>query len=234
MLRDDLGDDAMNLALRTARAAVLGLLGLGVIVFGSAGTLDYWQGWAFIVVFTVSTNAIGIYLALRNPTLLKRRMKAGPTAETRPLQKAIISLAFVGMVALVIVSALDHRFGWSQVPAWIAVVGNALVALGLMIDLRVFRENSYGASTIETMQGQTVISTGPYALMRHPMYVGVLVLLLGVPLALGSYWGLLFMLLNVPILVLRILDEEKMLAADLDDYAAYMRTVRYRLVPGIW
>ena len=148
--------------------------------------------------------------------LLERRIKVGPAAETRPMQKPLIALAFAGAIRLVIISALDHRFGWSHVPAWISVFGNVLVAVGLMIDLRVFRENSYGASTIETMQGQKVISFGPYALVRHPMYVGVLIPVIGAPLALGSYWGLLFMLLNVPILMLRILDEEKMLASDLD------------------
>jgi len=224
----------MNLAIRTIKSAVVGLLVLGVIVFASAGTLTYWQGWAFIIVFTVSTNIIGIYLALKDPALLERRMKAGPGAETRPLQKALIALAFAGMVGLVIVSVLDHRFGWSHVPAWVSILGNVLVALGLMVDLLVFRENSYGASTIEKMEGQQVISSGPYALVRHPMYVGVLIMVVGVPLALGSYWGLLVMLLNVPILVLRILDEEKMLGAELDGYTSYMRTIRYRLVPGLW
>jgi protein-S-isoprenylcysteine O-methyltransferase Ste14 len=224
----------MNLALRTAQATVLGVLILGVIVFVPAGTLAYWQGWAFIVVFTVSTNIIGIYLALKNPALLERRIKVGPAAETRPVQKVLISLAFAGAIGLVIISALDHRLGWSHVPAWISVLGNVLVALGLMINLQVFRENSYGASTIKTMQGQKVISSGPYALVRHPMYVGVLILVIGAPLALGSYRGLLFALLNVPILMWRILDEEKMLASDFDGYAGYMRTVRYRLVPGLW
>jgi protein-S-isoprenylcysteine O-methyltransferase Ste14 len=224
----------MNLAVRTAKAAAVGLLVLGVIVFVPAGTLAYWQGFVFIIVFTLSTNLIGLTLARNDPALLERRMKVGPAAETRPVQKAIIAIAFAGMIALVIVSALDHRFGWSRAPAWIAVLGNVLVALGLMIDLVVFRENSYGASTIETMAGQHVISTGPYALVRHPMYVGVLILVIGTPLALGSYWGLLFLLLTVPILVLRILDEERMLASDLDGYMTYMHTVRYRLVPGLW
>jgi protein-S-isoprenylcysteine O-methyltransferase Ste14 len=116
----------------------------------------------------------------------------------------------------------------------VSVLGNVLVALGLMIDLRVFRENSYGASTIEKMEGQRVISTGPYAVMRHPMYVGAVIMVLGVPLALGSYWGLVFMLIIIPVLMLRILDEEKLLRRELDGYNAYARDVRYRLVPGIW
>jgi protein-S-isoprenylcysteine O-methyltransferase Ste14 len=224
----------MHLAIRTIKSAVVGLLVLGALVFVPAGTLAYWQGWAFIVVFTVSTNIIGIYLALNDPALLERRMRAGPGAEKRPVQKALITLAFAGAIGLVIVSVLDHRLGWSHVPGSVSVLGNVLVALGLMIDLVVFRENSYGASTIEKMEGQQVISSGPYALVRHPMYVGVLIMVGGVPLALGSCWGLLFMLLNVPILVLRILDEEKMLGAELDGYTSYMRRVRYRLVPGLW
>ena len=224
----------INLIVRTARSAILGLLALGAIIFGSAGTLDYWQGWAFIVVFTISTNLIGIYLAIKDPALLERRLKAGPGAETRPLQKALITVAFAGAIALPAVSALDYRFGWSHVPTSVSVLGNALVALGLMIDLRVFRENSFGASTIEKMEDQKVISTGPYAWVRHPMYVGVLVMIIGVPLALGSYWGLLFLLLNVPILILRILDEEKMLQQELEGYSDYMGKVRYRLVPGLW
>jgi protein-S-isoprenylcysteine O-methyltransferase Ste14 len=224
----------MNLVIRTAKAAVLGLIALGVIVFVPAGTLAYPQGWAFILIFTVSTNIIGLYLALNDPALLERRLKAGPAAETRPVQKVLIAIAFAGAIALVVVSALDHRFSWSRAPAWTSMLGNILVPLGLMIDLRVFRENSYGASTIGKMEGQKVISSGPYALVRHPTYVGVLILVIGTPLALGSYWGLLFLLLNVPILVLRIVDEERMLASDLDGYISYMRTVRYRLVPGLW
>jgi protein-S-isoprenylcysteine O-methyltransferase Ste14 len=224
----------MNLAVRAAPTAVLGLIVLCIMIFVPAGTLAYWQGWAFIAVFTISTNIIGVYLALKDPALLERRMRAGPGAETRPLQKALIALAFAGALALVVVSVLDYRFGWSFVPAWVSVLGDVLVAAGLMIDLLVFRENSYGASTIETMEGQRVISTGPYALVRHPMYVGVLVMVVGVPLALGSWWGLVFLLLNVPILVLRILDEETMLRQELHGYTDYMRTVRYRLVPGLW
>jgi len=224
----------MNLALRTARSAMLGLLVLCPLVFIPAGALAYWQGWAFIVVFTVSTNIIGVYLALEGPALLEQRIKAGPAAETRPIQKILISLVCVSVIGLVIVSALDHRFGWSRAPAWISILGNALVALGLMIDLLVFRKNSYGASTIQTMQGQKVITTGPYALGRHPMYSGALILVAGTPLALGSYWGLLFLLFATPVLILRILDEEKMLESSLDGYALYKAKVKYPLAPGIW
>jgi protein-S-isoprenylcysteine O-methyltransferase Ste14 len=224
----------VTLFIRTLKATLIGLMVLGAVIFIPAGTFAYWQGWVFAIVFAASTNAIGLYLALKDPALLERRMKVGPAAETRPAQKVIISIAFLSFFALAIVSVLDHRLGWSDVPAWVSVLGNVLVALGLMIDLRVFRENSYGASTIEKMEGQRVISTGPYAVMRHPMYVGAAIMMLGVPLALGSYWGLLFMLIIIPILMLRILDEEKLLRRELDGYDAYARDVRYRLVPGIW
>lgn len=224
----------MELFMRTLKAVVIGLIALAALIFLPAGTLAYWQGWAFIVVFSLSTNAIGVYLALTDPALLERRMKAGPAAETRPAQKIIITLAFIVLCLMPVISAFDHRFGWSQVPAWLSVLGNALVALGLMIDLRVFRENTYGASTIETMEGQTVISTGPYALVRHPMYLGVLVMVFGTPLALGSWWGLLPAACTLPILMLRIRDEETMLRGELEGYEAYARDVRYRVVPGIW
>ena len=224
----------MTTALRTVKSVIVGLLVFGVLIFGPAGTFAYWQGWAFILTFSVCTNIIGLYLAKTDPALLERRLKVGPGAETRPAQKAIISLAFAAFAALFVVSALDKRLGWSTVPASVSILGDAFVAFGLMIDLRVFQENSYGASTIESMEGQKVISTGPYALVRHPMYVGVLIMVLGVPLALASYWGLLFLFLNVPILMLRIRDEETMLEQELEGYADYMRHVRYRLIPGVW
>jgi protein-S-isoprenylcysteine O-methyltransferase Ste14 len=224
----------MRIAFRMLSSAGVGLLLFGVLIFGPAGTFRYWQGWTFILVFTICTNAIGLYLARTDPALLERRLKIGPGAETRAAQKAIISLAFLSFVALFVISALDYRLGWSKMPASVSIVGDILVVLGLVIDLRVFRENSYGASTVEIAEGQTVISTGPYALVRHPMYVGVLITVLGMPLALGSYWGLVFMFVNVPILVLRIRDEEAMLQQELDGYVDYMRHVRYRLLPGLW
>jgi protein-S-isoprenylcysteine O-methyltransferase Ste14 len=219
---------------RTLKTTIIGLVVFCLLIFLPAGTLAYWQGWTFVAVFSVSTSIIGIYLALANPALLERRMKVGPAAETRPVQKIIIAVSFAVFCLMLIVSVLDHRFGWSHVPTWLSVVGNALVAVGLMIDLRVFRENSYGASTIEKMEGQKVIATGPSALVRHPMYVGVLIMVLGTPLALGSRWGLILAIATIPILALRILDKERMLRDELEGYQAYARDVRYRLLPGIW
>lgn len=223
-----------NLIISTLRTSLSGLIVLGLLLFLPAGTLHYWQAWVFIIVFSLSTNAIGVYLALKDPALLERRKKFGPGQEQSPAQKIIISLALLSFLGLFIFCALDHRFGWSPVPAAVSILGDVLVALGLFIDLLVFRENSYGGSTIETVEGQKVISTGPYALMRHPMYVGVLIMVIGVPLALDSWWGLAILLLTVPILMWRILDEEQLLKKELSGYAAYTQQVRYRLVPYLW
>jgi len=159
---------ANYLTPRTLATSVIGLIALGVLLFVPAGTLAYWQGWLFIVVFTAATQAIGIYLAFKDPALLARRMQAGPAAEQRTSQRIIISLGFLSLLGVMVFSALDNRFGWSPVPAWVSVLGEVLVALGLFIDLLVMRENTFSASNVRVEQGQTVISTGPYAIARHP------------------------------------------------------------------
>lgn len=227
--------NTMNkLIIPTVRTFLIGAIVLGVLLFLPAWTLNYWQAWVFIVVFLTSVNAIGVYLAIKDPALLERRKKGGPAAEQNMAQKIIMSFAIIVNIALLVFSALDHRFGWSPVPTYVSLAGDALVALGLFIDLIVFRENSFGGSTVEVFESQKVISTGPYALVRHPMYVGVLVMVIGVPLALGSLWGLVFLALTIPVLIWRILDEERLLEKDLPGYVEYARNVRYRLVPYLW
>lgn len=223
-----------KLILPTLQTFLIGVIAFGIVLFIPAGTLNYWQGWVFILVFGISTNIIGLYLSLKDPALLERRKKIGPGQEQNPAQKIIMSLALLGSLAILVFSALDYRFGWSPVPAGVSLLGDALVALGLFVNLLVFKENSYGASNIRTEAEQKVISTGPYALVRHPMYVGVLIMVFGVPLALGSFWGLALVALIVPVLVWRILDEEKLLKEDLPGYRDYAQKVRYRLVPHVW
>lgn len=188
----------------------------------------------FIVVFVVGTNAMGIYVALTDPALLERRRKAGPTKEQRPAQRVIVSLELVSFNAILVVSALDHRLGWSHVPPIVSVIGDVLVALGLYLVLLTFRANTYGGSSVEVVEGQTVISTGPYAIVRHPMYVGAVIMAAGTPVALGSWWGLLVVLGAIPVLAWRIQDEESLLRSDLAGYIDYARQVRYRLVPFVW
>lgn len=224
----------MTLFLQTLRTALIGLLVLGALLFIPAGTLAYWPGWGFIVVFTAMTNIIGLYLAIKDPAALQRRVKFGATRETRPLQRIVIGVVTVALVAVLVLSALDWRLGWSRVPLWAIVFGDVLVAGGLYLTLVVLQQNSYAASTIETMAGQKVVSTGLYGIVRHPMYLGALVMCVGLPLALGSYWGLLIVAVVVPVLVLRIGDEETMLVAELEGYDDYRRRVRSRLIPLIW
>ena len=224
----------MKIALQSIMTGLIGLVAFGLMVFWPAGTFDYWRGWAFIAVFAASTTLPSLYLAATNPAALKRRMQAGPAAETRPLQKLIISFAFVSVVATIVVSALDFRFGWSAVPAAISVVGDVLVAAGLGISMLVTIQNGYAAANVKVESGQELVSTGLYGLVRHPMYSGNVVLMVGIPLALGSYWGLLFVIPGLAVLTIRILDEEKVLSQQLAGYRDYAQRVHYRLVPYVW
>jgi protein-S-isoprenylcysteine O-methyltransferase Ste14 len=223
-----------KLILPTIKTFLLGAIALGLLLFLPAWTLTYWQAWLFILVFMTCVNAIGLFLSLKDPELLEKRKKVGPAAETNPAQKVIMSLAILGILALLIISALDHRFGWSTLPPVICLLGDGLVALGLYINWVVFKANSFGGATIETTQDQKVISSGPYALIRHPMYAGVLVMMTGVPLALDSLWGLAILAIVLPALIWRILDEEKLLKQELAGYSNYMQKVHYRLIPCIW
>ncbi len=232
--REKDSDHMNNLIILTIRTFLIGAIVLGVLLFLPAWTLTYWQAWVFIVVFMGSANAIGVYLTLKDPELLERRKKGGPAAEQNMAQKIIISIALIGWVILLVLCGLDHRFTWSAVSLPVSLVGNVLIMLGFLIDFFVFKENSYGASTIETFEDQKVISTGLYALVRHPMYMGVLFMMIGVPLALGSWWGLTVLVLILPVLIWRILDEEKLLKKDLPGYREYAQKVRYRLVPYLW
>jgi protein-S-isoprenylcysteine O-methyltransferase Ste14 len=224
----------MKIALQTLASAVFGVVFFVALLFWPAGTLNYWQAWVFIAVFMVATLVPSVYLAVKDPAALQRRMKAGPGAETRTLQKIIISGTILAVVAVLVVSALDHRFGWSNVPTPIVIIGNILVAVGLSLAQLVVIQNSYAAATITVEADQKVVSTGLYGLVRHPMYVGTLIMMIGTPLALDSYWGLLAIVLALPVLAARIEDEEKMLRQELDGYDEYTQKVHYRLVPGVW
>src|SRR5262249_20897054 len=156
-----------------------------------------------------------LYLLRKDPALLERRMSGGPRAEKRPAQRLIMLGASIGFIALLVVPALDHRFGWSSVAPAVVVAGDVLVAIGVGVIVRVYRENTFSSATIEVAEHQTVISTGPYAIVRHPMYASASLYLVGTPLALGSYWGLVALAAMMPFLIWRLVDEERLLAKDL-------------------
>jgi protein-S-isoprenylcysteine O-methyltransferase Ste14 len=207
---------------------------MGLLLFVSAGTLHYWHAWAYLAVFFGASVFQTLYLMKHDPALLQRRLKGGPTAEPEWSQKIIMLGASVGFIALLVVPALDHRFGWSSVSLSVVIAGDVLIAAGFYIIFLVFRENTFTSATIEIAEDQKVISTGPYAHVRHPMYAGGLLYLLGMPLALGSYWGLLALAGMMPFLIWRLYDEEQLLASKLPGYAEYQRKVMRRLVPFVW
>jgi protein-S-isoprenylcysteine O-methyltransferase Ste14 len=219
---------------RAVRSTILGAMVMAALLFLSAGTLNYWQGWVFFALFFVASSATGVYLAIYNPVLLERRMSVGPTAEKETSQKLITLFAFLGFIALLVFPALDYRFKWSPVPPYVSVAGDVLVALGFLLTFIVILQNDYAASTIQVAEGQKVVSTGLYAYVRHPMYAGVLPMLIGIPLALGSWWGLFGLVLIVPTLIWRLIDEEKFLHKNLPGYTEYANKVKYRLIPFVY
>ena len=224
----------MKIVGQAALASIVGLISFGLLVFVPAGTFDYWRGWAFIAVFAVATLIPSVYLAVKNPDALRRRMQAGPGAETRPVQKLISALAFLSMGVMIAFSVLDFRFGWSTVPTAVSIAGLALVGVGLTIAMLVTIQNGYAAANVTIEQGQQLSSTGWYGVVRHPMYFGNVILMSGVPLALGSYWGLLFVVAGLGVLAVRINDEEALLTQQLAGYREYAQQVHYRLVPYVW
>ncbi len=204
------------------------------LLFLPAGTIRYWQAWVYLAVFFGASFLITLYLAKNDPALLKRRLSGGPWAEKEQAQRVIMVFTSIGFIALIVVPALDFRFGWSSVPPSLVAAGTILVAIGYTIIFLVYKENTYSSATIEVAQDQKVIASGPYSVVRHPMYAGALLYLIGTPLALGSWWGLAPFGAMLPFLIWRIFDEEAFLAKNLPGYSEYRNQVRFRLAPGVW
>jgi len=207
---------------------------MALVLFGAAGTLAYDRGWTVLAVFFGCAGIITVWLWFRDKALLERRTKAGPGSEPNPMQNLVQGIAGLVFLAILVVPGLDRRFGWSHVPVAVAIVGDVMIALGFLFVFLTFRENSFTAGTIEVAEGQRVIDTGPYAVVRHPMYAGALVLLVGLPLGLGSWWGLFATAAMVPVLIWRLTREEAFLAANLAGYGDYRARVRYRLAPIVY
>jgi len=218
--------------------AWLSLVGLtvlmGLLIFIPAGTIDYWQAWVYLFVFIGASLLTTLYLMKKDPALLNRRMRGGPTAEKRRTQKLIMLCTSICFIALLVVPALDHRFRWSAMLLSCVIVGDVLVAIGFYFIFLVYKENTFSSATIEVAEDQKVISTGPYAVVRHPMYASAFLYLVGTSFALGSFWGLLALLAMMPFLIWRLYDEESFLAGNLPGYTEYQKRVRHRLIPFIW
>ena len=220
------------------KQALIGLAALAVVLwlalFLTAGSLNYWQAWAYWFVFLISVSAISIYFLKKDLNLISSRLKTGPSAEKEKSQKIANSLITIFFILLILIPPFDHRFQLSNVPLYLVLASDVFVALGLLIVFLVFKENSFTSAVIEVNEGQKVISTGPYGVVRHPMYSGALLMLLFTPLALGSFWGLLTFIPMFLVIALRVVEEEKFLSKNLSGYAEYCKKVSFRLIPFIW
>lgn len=223
-----------NLMVRTWLGFAALLLFMGLALFLPAGSFGYWQAWVYLAVFFGSVILITLYLIKYDQKLLESRVDGGPTAETQKSQQLIQSLASLCFIGMYVVAGLDYRFHWSQMSAALSLISEVFVALGFLFVFLVFKENSYTSATIEVAEEQKVITTGPYSLVRHPMYAGASVMLIASPIALGSWVALPLPFLLIFVIVLRSLEEEKFLSANLKGYEQYRQKVRHRLIPFVW
>ena len=224
----------MNAILRVTTLGLGQLVAIGLLVFVPAGTVNYWQAWTFLAVFACAAWIPSIYLQATNPVALQGRMRSGPIAEGRTVQKIVMIGLYGSLAAICVISGLDHRLGWSSVPPVVSLIGDVTVAVGLGVVVLVAIQNRYASTTVQVASGQQVVSTGLYGLVRHPMYTGNVLMLVGLPLALGSYWALALVVPGVAVLAARIHDEEILLREELEGYREYAEQVRSRLIPHVW
>lgn len=203
----------------------------GLFFFLPAGTLRYWQAWMYTAILLVPMSLVVILFFKKDPEALERRMR---TREKEKAQKRIVSLGTLPFVIGMLLPGFDRRWGWSSVPTWLVIIADVMVVLGYLVFVRVMMENRYLSRVVEVDRGQRIITTGPYAVVRHPMYSGTILLYIFTPLALGSYWALIPFALTLVVFPVRILNEEKLLLRELPGYKEYMEKTRFRLIPGVW
>jgi protein-S-isoprenylcysteine O-methyltransferase Ste14 len=220
-----------RLTIMVCARFIPGVIVLGAMFLIPAGTFGYWEAWTYIAVLFIPMFFVFIYLIRNEPELLARRMKM---KEKEAEQKLIIKLSYIPFLIAFLLPGFDKRFGWSNVPVVAVVIADILVLISYGIFFLVIKENPYASRIVEVEPEQTVITSGPYAKVRHPMYSVVLTMYLFSPLALGSYWAIIPMIFIIPLIVARILNEEEVLVRDLDGYKEYMLKTRYHLIPGIW
>jgi protein-S-isoprenylcysteine O-methyltransferase Ste14 len=221
----------MKLALSALIKFTFGLALVGALLFLPAGSLAFFNAWLFIGLLFVPMLILGIVLLVKSPDLLKKRLDA---KEKQNAQKGVVAISALLFLVGFIVAGLDFRFGWSHMPAWAVAVASAILLISYALYCEVMRENVYLSSTIEVQNGQKVVDTGLYGIVRHPMYAVTIWLFLAIPVLLGSLYALLCFLPYIPVIVVRILNEEKLLSAELDGYEEYKKRVKYRLLPLIW
>lgn len=221
----------MKLFLNALIKFILGFMLIGAMLFLPAGTLRYSGAWLFLALLFVPMFIMGIVLFIKAPELLEKRLNV---KEKQKAQKGVVALSGLIFPIGFVLAALDFRFGWSSVPSWLVIVSSIVFLVGYGAYAEVMRENAYLSRTIEVQEGQTVVSSGLYGVVRHPMYLATLLIFLPLPLILGSYFGLIPFALYPAVIVIRILDEEKLLTKELVGYAEYKKKVKYRLIPFIW
>lgn len=208
-----------------------GIPALLFILFLPAGTFAYWEAWVYLAILLIPMSMVMIYFLKTAPEFLVRRMKL---KEKESEQKIIVKLALIPFLLAFILPGIDKRFGWSNVPIFVIVIAEIWVCIGYIFVVLVFKENRYASRIIEVEKGQKVIQSGPYRFVRHPMYLGSILMYIASPLALGSYWAMIPAAFIIPVLIARIINEEKVLTKELEGYSEYKQKTRYRLIPGIW
>lgn len=221
----------MKLLLSALTKFLLGLVLVGALLFLPAGSFAFTGGWIFIGLLFIPMLVLGAVLLVKSPDLLQKRLDAKEKENT---QKGVVALSGLLFLAGFIIAGLDFRFGWSHVPTWLLIVASVILLASYALYAEVMRENAYLSRTIEVQEGQTVVSTGLYGIVRHPMYAVTIWLFLSIPLVLGSFWSLLCFAHYPILIIVRILNEEKVLTAGLEGYADYKKKVKYRLLPFIW
>ena len=220
-----------KLAAQAAVKLALGLALVGALLFLPAGSLQYRNGWLFIGLLFVPILLLGLVLLIKAPSLLEKRLNA---REKEGAQKGIVAVSGLVFLAGFVVAGLDFRFGWSHVPPWIVIAASAILLISYGLYAEVMRENAYLSRTIEVQEGQKVVDTGLYGIVRHPMYAVTVWMFLSIPLVLGSWWSLLCFVPYPVLMALRIRNEEQVLEQGLAGYEAYKTRVKYRMIPFIW
>ncbi|MBQ9084556.1 MAG: isoprenylcysteine carboxylmethyltransferase family protein [Clostridia bacterium] len=221
----------MKLAISALVKFLFGLLLVGALLFLPAGSLEYYNGWLFICLLFIPMLSLGVVLLIKSPALLQKRLSVKEKAGT---QRGVVMLSGLMFLAGFVVAGLDYRFGWSSVPLWGVIASSVVLLIAYILYAEVMRENAYLSRTVEVQENQRVVDTGLYGIVRHPMYAVTIWLFLAIPLVLGSLWALLCFLPYIPIIVVRLLNEERLLEKELDGYADYKKRVKYRLIPFVW